>query len=152
MPDRKNLEFVELFNSLSTAEDISGWRLDGDADFTFPLGTVIPAGGFLVVAQSPSDVEAVCGLRGVLGPFSSTNSLPNAQGTVKLRHRTGAVFLEAHYDSHMTWPVAADGAGHSLVLAHPSFGEGQLGGGPPVIRWAVLRGGWIRWPRTFCGT
>lgn len=122
-PDGKNLEFVELFNSLSTPEDISGYRLDGDADFTFPPGTVMPAGGFLVVAQFPADVESVYGITSVLGPFSNTNSLPNDRGTVRLRNRIGAVFLEANYDTEAPWPVAADGAGHSLVLARPSFGE-----------------------------
>ncbi|HKQ40028.1 MAG TPA: lamin tail domain-containing protein [Verrucomicrobiae bacterium] len=125
-PDHINLEFVELFNSLSTPEDISGWRLDGDADFTFPAGTVIPAGGFLVVAAAPEDFEYVTGITGVLGPFSSTNSLPNDHGTIQLRNRTGAVFLEAHYDTETPWPVAADGAGHSLVLARPSYGEGSV--------------------------
>ena len=124
--DGINLEFVELFNSLSTPEDISGWRLDGDADFTFAPGTVIPAGGFLVVAAAPEDFEYVYGITGVLGPFSSTNSLPNDRGTIQLRNQTGAVFLEAHYDTEPPWPIAADGAGHSLVLARPSFGEGNV--------------------------
>src|ERR1041385_1837861 len=49
--DGKNLEFIELFNSLSTPEDISGYRLDGDVQFAFPAGTVIPPHGFLVVAS-----------------------------------------------------------------------------------------------------
>jgi hypothetical protein len=122
-PDGKNLEFIELFNSLSTPEDISGWRLDGDADFTFPPNTVIPGRSFLVVAQFPADVEQVYGITNVLGPFSNTNSLPNTRGTIQLRNRIGAVFLEAHYDSEAPWPIAADGAGHSLVLARPSYGE-----------------------------
>ena len=124
--DGKNLEFVELFNSLGTPEDISGWRLDGAADFTFPANTIIPAGGFLVVAQSPADVQLVYGISGVLGPFSSTNSLPNNRGTIQLRNRIGAVFLEANYDTEAPWPAAADGAGHSLVLARPSYGEGNV--------------------------
>src|SRR5206468_4762531 len=34
-----------------------------------------------------------------------------------------AVFLEVKYLDHTPWPVAADGAGHSLVLARPSYGE-----------------------------
>jgi hypothetical protein len=114
------------FNALGEPQDISGWRLDGDADFTFPANTVIPSGGFLVVAQSPADVQAVYGISGVLGPFSSTNSLPNDRGTIQLRHRTGAVFLEVNYDTEAPWPAAADGAGHSLVLARPSFGEGNV--------------------------
>ncbi|MBN2507855.1 MAG: lamin tail domain-containing protein [Verrucomicrobia bacterium] len=125
-PDGRNLEFVELFNALSSDEDISGWRLDGDADFPFPAGTVVPAGGFVVVAQCPSDVEAAYGITGVLGPFSNTNSLPNTRGAIRLRHRTGAVFLDARYDTVPPWPVAADGAGHSLVLARPSYGEAHV--------------------------
>ncbi len=124
--DRRNLEFVELFNSLGEPHDISGWRLDGAADFTFPPNTIIPPGGFLVVAQSPADVQTVYGISGVLGPFSNTNSLPNSRGTIQLRNRIGAVFLEANYDTEMPWPIAADGAGHSLVLARPSFGEGNV--------------------------
>ena len=128
-PDRadgKKLEFVELFNSLGEPVDISGWRLDGAADFTVPANTIIPAGGFLVVAQSPADVQSVYGISGVLGPFSSTNSLPNDRGTIQLRNRIGAVFLEANYDTEAPWPMAADGAGHSLVLARPSYGEGNV--------------------------
>ncbi|HKX61027.1 MAG TPA: lamin tail domain-containing protein, partial [Verrucomicrobiae bacterium] len=124
--DRRNLEFVELFNAGATAEDLSGWRLDSDADYVFPAGTVLRAGQFLVVATSPADVQAVYGISGVLGPFSSTNSLPNDRGTVQLRNRIGAVFQEAQYDTDSPWPAAADGAGHSLVLARPSYGEGNV--------------------------
>lgn len=124
--DGKNLEFVELFNSLAEPQDISGWRLDGDADFTFPPNTVIPGGAFLVIAQFPSHVQSVYGITGVLGPFSNTNSLPNTSGTITLRNRIGAVFLEANYDSEAPWPASADGAGHSLVLARPSYGEANV--------------------------
>ncbi len=124
--DGRNLEFVELFNALGEPQDISGWRLDGAADYTFPPNTILPAGGFLVVAQSPADVQSVYGLTGVLGPFANTNSLPNDRGTIQLRQRTGAVFLEANYDTQPPWPIAADGAGHSLVLARPSYGEGNV--------------------------
>jgi hypothetical protein len=35
------------------------------------------------------------------------------------------VLLEVNYDSRHPWPAAADGAGHSLVLARPSYGENQ---------------------------
>ena len=124
--DGKNLEFVELFNALGEPQDISGYRLDGAADFRFPSGTVLAPGAFLVVAQNPADVEAVYGITGVLGPFANTNSLPNDRGTIQLRHRTGAVFLEANYDTQPPWPVSPDGAGHSLVLARPSYGEGNV--------------------------
>jgi hypothetical protein len=119
------LEFVELFNSRGEPEDISGYRLSGSIDYVFPQGTVIAGGGFLVVARSPEDVQYHYGISSVLGPWegSLTNGLPNDAGVVRLRHRTGAVFLEIEYSSHAPWPVAAGGTGHSLVLARPSRGE-----------------------------
>ncbi|MBL9167603.1 MAG: lamin tail domain-containing protein [Verrucomicrobiales bacterium] len=124
--DGRNLEFVELFNAHDIPQDISGWRLDGAADYVFPIGTILAPGTFLVVAASPADLSAVTGLNGVLGPFSNTNALPNSEGVIQLRNQMGAVFLEAHYSSESPWPVAADGAGHSLVLARPSYGEREV--------------------------
>jgi hypothetical protein len=117
------LEFVELFNSRGEPEDLSGYQLDGNIQFTFPPGTVIPGGGFLVVAQAPAELEAAHGISGVLGPFAG--NLPNSSGTVQLRHRTGATFLEVNYSDQPPWPLAADGAGHSLILTRPSRGEGD---------------------------
>jgi hypothetical protein len=119
------LEFVELYNSRAEPEDISGYRISGAVEFTFPPNTSIPGSGFLVVARSPADVAQAYGISGVLGPWvgAETNGLPNNEGAVRLRHRAGAVFLEINYGSKSPWPVAADGAGHSLVLARPSYGE-----------------------------
>lgn len=116
-----SLEFVELFNTLGTPEDLSGYRLDGDVHFTFPEGTFLPGGSFLVVARSPVDLQSQAGITGVLGPF--TGNLPNDSGTVQLRSPAGAIFLEVNYGSKAPWPVSPDGAGHSLVLARPSYGE-----------------------------
>lgn len=121
--DGRRLEYLELFNTAGTPEDLSGYRIAGDVDYTFPAGTVIPAGGVLLVARNPADVAAVYGLSGVLGPFDASANLPNAEGTIRLRNRVGAVFLEVEYSDRTPWPPAADGAGHSLVLARPSLGE-----------------------------
>src|SRR5439155_17558648 len=124
-PDGKNLEFIELYNSEAVPADVSGFRLSGDADFTFPTNTTLPALSFLVVAAAPADVQAVYGIS-ALGPFGNgTNSLPNDAGTIRLRNKAGAVLLEIHYADRAPWPAAADGAGHSLVLAGPSLGEGD---------------------------
>src|SRR6185436_18302068 len=43
-----SLEFIELFNTMGTPEDISGFRVSGDVDYTFAPGTILPGGGFLV--------------------------------------------------------------------------------------------------------
>src|SRR4051812_42783340 len=66
--DGKKLEFIELFNSLDTPEDLSGYRLSGDLEYTFSPGTVLPGRGFAVVARSPADLQSVYGMSGVLGP------------------------------------------------------------------------------------
>ncbi|HWN96270.1 MAG TPA: lamin tail domain-containing protein, partial [Methylomirabilota bacterium] len=123
--DGRNTEFVELFNTLGEPADISGYRLSGEVEYTFPPNTILPGGGFLVVARVPADLESIYGITGVLGPFANTNNLPNNSGTIRLRHRTGAVFIEANYSSDFPYPLAADGSGHSLVLAQPSYGEGN---------------------------
>jgi len=119
--DGKNLEFVELFNSNPYFEDISGFRLTGDVDFTFRSNTVIAARSYLVVAASPSDIQSVYAITNVIGSF--TNNLSNGSGTLRLRNRQGGIVFEVNYSGDPPWPVAADGAGHSLVLARPSLGE-----------------------------
>jgi len=131
------LQFVELFNSNPFYEDLGGYRLTGDIEFTFPPATLLPGGGHLVVVRSPADFQTAYGLANALGPF--TGGLPNDSGLVRLRNASGHVLLEVNYESKFPWPVAADGAGHSLVLARSSYGEGQreawtasdaLGGSP----------------------
>jgi hypothetical protein len=117
-----SLEFVELYNSNPYYEDISGYRLSGDIAFTFPPGTVMPGGTFLVIAKHPALVQAQYGISGVLGPYS--NSLP-ARGTVRLRSDSeyNGILLEVNYEDRNPWPVGADGTGHSLVLTRASYGQ-----------------------------
>jgi CotH kinase protein/Lamin Tail Domain/Putative Ig domain/PA14 domain len=127
--DGRNLEFIELYNSNPWAEDVSGYRISGNADYTFPAGTSIPARSYRVVAARPEDVAAVYGLSGVLGPLTNstagntTNVLDNGGGTLRLRDELDSVLLEVEYDDESPWPVSPDDAGHSLVLARPSYGE-----------------------------
>ncbi|MCI0540109.1 MAG: lamin tail domain-containing protein, partial [Verrucomicrobiales bacterium] len=119
--DGKVIEYVELCNTQPFAEDVSQYRLEGAVDFRFPAKTVLAPGEFLVVARAPADVQAVYGITNVLGGYA--NSLQNNSGTVRLLNRQGAVLLEVSYSDESPWPAAADGAGHSLVLARPSYGE-----------------------------
>ena len=118
--DTNNLEFVELFNSSSIWEDLSGFRIDGDIHFSFPNNTILQAGGFLVVAASPGSVQAVYGITNIAGPYSG--SLKKT-GTVQLKDKADTLVLEVPYANTAPWPVAADGTGHSIVLAQASYGE-----------------------------
>jgi hypothetical protein len=128
-PTNSALEFIELFNSRAEFQDLSGYQLGGSISYTFPPATVIPGGGFIVVARSPLELESAYALAGVLGPY--TNNLPNGTGTVSLLNQAGGVLLQVNYSDQSPWPAAADGAGHSLVLARPSYGEDN------VLAWAA---------------
>ena len=121
--DSLNVEFLELYNSNPWFHDISGYQVVADnLSYTIPSGTVMPGGGFLVLAAAPADMQTVYGITNVLGPY--TGSLKKS-GTIQLLDEVGAVLLTIPYSNVSPWPVAPDGTGHSLVLAHPSYGEGD---------------------------
>ena len=122
--DTNSLEFIEIFNTDPLQRDIGGFRISGDVDYTIPHGTRIGARGFLVVARNPVALQQAYGLGQVYGPY--TSNLPNNGGTIRLRNDFGGVLLEVNYDDQSPWPIAADGSGHSLVLARPDFGEGSV--------------------------
>jgi hypothetical protein len=118
-----SLEFIEIYNAQEFYEDLTGFRIIGDIEYNFADGTILESGGFLVIARSPATVESVYGISGVLGPF--TGNLPNSSGTLILENENGGQLLVIQYGSNPPWPASPDGAGHSLVLARPSYGEGD---------------------------
>ena len=67
--DRESsLEWIELYNQMAVSMDLSGWRLSGGVDFVFAEGTVLPGGGFLVIAANPTALREL-GVSQVQGPF-----------------------------------------------------------------------------------
>lgn len=119
-PGGEDLEFVELWNSGIITEDLTGHRLEGEIDFTFPDGTKLPPGQFLVIAKNPPVAQSFYGVN-CLGPFSG--KLNNSGGALRLLNELGGRLLDINYSHATPWPAAADGTGHSLVLKRPSYGE-----------------------------
>ena len=60
-PNPLRSEFVELFNDGPLAVDLSGWRFTSGINYTFPAGTVLPAGGYLTVAEDLSGFQRAYG-------------------------------------------------------------------------------------------
>jgi hypothetical protein len=121
--DTNNLEFIEIYNSLPWFHDISGYQLVcADMSYTFPNNTIIAGGSYLVIAASPTSIQNVYGITNVVGPYAG--SLKKSE-TLQLIDEQGAVLLTVPYDNASPWPVAADGTGHSIVLAYPTLGEGD---------------------------
>ena len=128
--------YVELHNSsTTTAFDLSGYRLNG-ADFTFPGGSIITAGGYLVVAK---DTVAFAHAYGSSIPIAGlmTGSLDNNGETLQLI-RPGAtpdldlVVDEVTYDTTAPWPAAANGFGPSLQLIDPAQDNRR------VMNWSAI--------------
>ena len=123
-------EFFEIYNSNPFFEDLDGYRVTGDVDFTFPKGTRLAGLSRMVLAKNTNEFQAYYQLSGVpvlqYGVTNSAGKIVNSlsrQGTLRLLNSVGGVVLEINYDCNNPWPVGADGTGHSLVLARPSFGE-----------------------------
>ena len=124
-----DIEFIEVHNSNPFPEDLTDHAISGAVSYAFPPGTVIGPGGFVVVARNPSALQShFPGVTGVLGPWEGAeeNGLPGNGGQVRLLSEGGSVLLEVNYEVDPPWPVETDGAGHSLVLARPSYGENDV--------------------------
>ena len=103
-------EWVELFNQMGIKTDISGWRIKG-IDYTFPQGTIVDPGGYIVVAKDPG--------AGQLGPF--TGSLNNAGERLELINQGDRLMDELDYNDAGRWPDEADGSGATLAKRNPYF-------------------------------
>lgn len=110
-----DVEWIELANLMSADMDLSGWRISGGIDYVFPEGTVIEAGGYVVVAGDPGSVP------GALGPWSGR--LANGGELIRLHNVSGRIMDELDYRDGGRWPVGADGSGASLARWREGFAD-----------------------------
>lgn len=102
-------EWIEIRCLHGVDVDISGWQLEGGVNYTFPVGTVIPGRGFIVVAKNPAVIPGVS----ALGPW--TGSLSNAGEEVRLVNNSERVIDSINYADDGDWPVGPDGGGVTLA-------------------------------------
>lgn len=126
-------EFIELYNTASTnvalydsAIPTNVWRLDGAVEYSFPTGTVMAPGAYLIITETNAAAfEAFYTVPGgttVLGPYDG--SLNNDGESVQLERPgdpeelTGEIpeilVERVVYDDEAPWPTEADGGGYSL--------------------------------------
>ena len=109
----EDLEWLELYNPMVLDMDLSGWSLSDGVTHTFDEGTVLPAGGFLVVAADPALLEEETGFADALGPYDGR--LSNSGERVDLYSNGGRLIDTVAYGEDDPWPVQADGSGLSLA-------------------------------------
>lgn len=131
-----DLEFVEIFNPTATMVDLTQWRLRGGVDFDFPDGTMLAAGGTLLVIsfnptsatnvdrlaafkihyQLSADISLLGGYQGQLSNSAERLVLQRA-GNPPAEAPTVIPRLwedELLYDDLPPWPTSSDGEGNSL--------------------------------------
>ena len=132
-------EFVEIYNLTGAPVPLyddtlgRGWRLVGarnaedTAAYEFPAGTVVPAGGYLVLASAdPASFRfryAVPAGVPVIGPYGG--GLQNSGEFIKIKKPlgTGGAFIvvdQVRYNDRAPWAEEADGDGPSLERVRPA--------------------------------
>jgi hypothetical protein len=117
-------EFIELHNPGDTQLDLAGWTLAGAVTFTFPAGTLLPAGGYLIVAENPAVILSKFS-KTALGPW--TGKLNSTGERIDLLDAAAVLRDSVGYAAGFPWPTGADGAGNSAELLHPGL-DNDLGG------------------------
>ena len=110
-------EWIELYNRGAQPANLSGWRLDEGIDFRFAADTMLPAGGYLVVAKDPPALSARFPEATITGPY--TNRLSRQGERIVLKDAADNTADAVRYSDDGRWPEAADGGGASLELRDP---------------------------------
>jgi hypothetical protein len=110
--DDRAFEFIELKNVGQTAVDLSGAGFYQGISYKFPIGSILRAGHFIVLA---SDRDYFFQRYAML-PFGEYEGfLDNAGERIVLVDSAADTLLTIRYNDRDPWPVNADGDGYSLV-------------------------------------
>ncbi len=111
-------DWIELHNYGNVDLDISNWKLKDRNDynaFTFPTGTVIDAGDYLVISEDLIKFSAIFPqVNNVIGPMGF--NLDNSGDVVRVFDYLDQNIIEADFDDNTPWPTGADGQGYTLEL------------------------------------
>jgi len=118
------VEFIELTNPGDAPLDLGGASFTNGIAYTFPAGTMLPAGGYVVVTQDPADFQAKFGTT-ALGPY--TGKLSGDGEKVTFKSAAGVTLDEVDYGAGFPWPIVGDAPGRSIELINPAL-DNSLGG------------------------
>jgi hypothetical protein len=126
-PDSKSrfTEFIEIFNPTPETVDLSQWSLTGGIRFSFPPGTMLAPGAWIVVAENPGHLQSFLGYPNALGPWSG--NLANEGDEIVLRRADLSVADRVSYELGFPWPTVGDDPGASLQLISERL-DRSLGG------------------------
>ena len=134
-PEGSACEFIELCNTGLDTLEVDGVSIRGAVDFAFAessVTTLLPGRHVVVVADTDA-FSARYGTNGVMLAGEYRGKLANEGERLEVCGRWGQEIIEFSYGNGRGWPLAAQGAGHSLVptesaLASEPFGSLSYGG------------------------
>ncbi|MBN1927038.1 MAG: lamin tail domain-containing protein, partial [Prolixibacteraceae bacterium] len=133
-------DWIELYNNGNQTVDLGGWMLHDDIaenGFTFPEGTFLMPGEYLVVCVNLSKFNAIYPqVENVTGEL--TFGLSSDGDVIFLIDDTGNLIDRVLYEPKLPWPDEAFGSGATLELLNPAkdnqeatnWGYSKLGGTP----------------------
>ena len=140
-PDVKTelVEFIELHNTTASNIDLSGWYFTNAISYQFPDGSILPAGGYIVVVQDPTHISTkwssgrfIVPPSLVFGPFAG--KLGNDGDRIMLYNAYGEEIDKVDYQLGFPWPTVGEavpfnqpGTGHSIQLINPSLDNDLAG-------------------------
>lgn len=110
-----SLEYFELHNFHNFPTDISGWNFTQGITYTFPAGTVMPPGGYIVLAKNANAFQTVFGFPPTI-VWATNDALTNSGEDIELRDAAGNVKDYVDYLNALPWPAEGAGLGPSIVL------------------------------------
>lgn len=117
--DREDLQFIELFNRGASVVDLSRWSFTKGIRFTFPGGTTLSPGAYLVICQNRAAFAEQYGRQiTALGDFSG--HLSHGGEAVELSDAAGQRVDAVVYSDHEPWAAGADGYSPSLERICPA--------------------------------
>ncbi len=108
----KHYEFLEFYNSGSHSLNLSLLTFTNGIEYTFPIGTSLESGGYLVLASDTALFEE----RYSLSAIDEFNlQLDNSGERLVLETTHGDTLINLRYNDEAPWPETPDGDGPSLT-------------------------------------
>lgn len=112
-------DWVELKNQTDAPINLSGWTFKDSQDtggYVFPNGTLLPANGRLVLAQTAAKFACLYPDVPFIGSFGF--NLSGSGEVIRLYDNAARIKHSVHFDDNPDygWPTLSDGGGHTLEL------------------------------------
>jgi spore coat protein H len=134
---RDNLQYIELLNRGGSDVNLSKWAFTKGVKYTFPDGTRLPGGGYLVICKDLSAFSDQYG-QGIRALGNFTGKLSHKPERLELANAQGQRVDSVKYLDGDAWPRGAGGYSSSLERISP-FAESDVAANWAASNWPVTK-------------